>query len=361
MRLKNKYLKVLILGCFLILAVNLLSGCQKNVSEKSAENNINLNEPAKELAIEYSPLSGKLPIAIVLDNFLPSRPVSGISNAAVVYEAPVEADITRFLAIFDQDSLPEKIGPIRSARPYLAELAEEYGALFIHAGGSPDAIQKLKQNYWQIYNLDEVSGNGVYFFRLKTRVAPFNTYVSKASIEQFIKNKNLTNTLLSNFVGWKFSRTRTDTDKTRTNTDLTRTNTENVSVGRRAGQRESVLVKVNYHEPVFWEYDSPSGDYLCFRNGEPFIDADNNQIKTKNLVIQKTKIVVLDEIGRRSIELTGEGEAIIFQGGQVIEGKWQKTAAGSRTKFYNLSGEEIEFLPGSIWVEIVSPEHELLY
>ena len=49
-------------------------------------------------------------LAVVMDNFFASRPPSGINSAAVVYEVPVESNISRFLAIFSSDNLLDKIG-----------------------------------------------------------------------------------------------------------------------------------------------------------------------------------------------------------------------------------------------------------
>ena len=41
------------------------------------------------------------PIAVMLNNIKQGCPQSGIANAGVVYEAPVEGDITRLMGIFE--------------------------------------------------------------------------------------------------------------------------------------------------------------------------------------------------------------------------------------------------------------------
>ena len=52
---------------------------------------------------------------------------SGIGQADVLYEFVVEGGITRMLAIFnDYDNL-EKVGSIRSCRPYYVTTAMEFG------------------------------------------------------------------------------------------------------------------------------------------------------------------------------------------------------------------------------------------
>ena len=71
--------------------------------------------------------------------------------------------------------------------------------------------------------------------------------------------------------------------------------------------------------------------------------------------------MVLVEIGRRSIRTEGSGEALIFQNGILISGYWQRDENMHRTRFYDFQGEEIKFLPGLIWIQIVSDDHKLLY
>ncbi|OQX70960.1 hypothetical protein B6D52_03035, partial [Candidatus Parcubacteria bacterium 4484_255] len=116
---------------FLIIAF-ILTSCVKLATpvHSPLENNQDYVEPeAKNQEMEVvKPLIKykKLPIAIIIDNLSSSWPLFGLNKALVVYEAPVEADITRLLAIFSQDSLPQKIGPVRSARPYFADWAAEY-------------------------------------------------------------------------------------------------------------------------------------------------------------------------------------------------------------------------------------------
>src|SRR5581483_4111884 len=63
--------------------------------------------------------SGKVPqrpaLAVKVDNYSAARPQSGLDNADIVFEEPVEGGITRFVAIF-QCQNAALVGPIRSAR-----------------------------------------------------------------------------------------------------------------------------------------------------------------------------------------------------------------------------------------------------
>jgi len=336
------------LGLFLILIWVLFFFGQDNPTS-ILENLENIEKDESTVQTEEIPLieidlslkqgeEVELPIALILDNFSESRPISGINFASIVYEAPVEADITRFLVIFNQETLPDKIGPIRSARPYFAELAQEYSGLFVHAGGSPDFLQKVKNREYQIYNLDEISGDGKYFWRDNQRDKPHNIYISKERIIEVIENKNLTNELKSDFIPWTYKQM-----------DL-------IDV-----QANNLIVKIDYRDPVIWQFDKEKQTYLRYQNGKEFVDENGRQVQTPNLVIQKTNIKILDDIGRREITTLGQGEALVFQKGVLTLGTWQKLEKNKRTIYYNSQGEEIEFLPGLIWIEIVSNNHQILY
>ncbi len=78
------------------------------------------------------------PIAVMIDDLGAARPQSGLSSASVVWQAPAEGGIPRYMAIF-QDSLPNDIGPVRSSRYYYIAWAAEWRAVYAHAGGSPQA------------------------------------------------------------------------------------------------------------------------------------------------------------------------------------------------------------------------------
>ena len=104
------------------------------------------------------------PMAVTIENNEKARPQSGLDQANLVIEAPVEGGITRFLAIFADNQEVKSIGPIRSARSYFLDWAQEFDALYSHVGGSPEALKTIKNNY-QIYNLNQYFQSKYYCFK----------------------------------------------------------------------------------------------------------------------------------------------------------------------------------------------------
>ena len=142
------------------------------------------------------PLTGRLvtpdvanrhPIAVMIDDLGPARPQSGLSSASIVWQAPAEGGIPRYMAIF-QETMPTAIGPVRSSRYYYIAWAAEWRAVYAHAGGSPQALDTLraKGSGQYVYNIDEFRFSGT-FHRITTRFAPHNLYTTAAKLSALEK------------------------------------------------------------------------------------------------------------------------------------------------------------------------------
>ena len=279
-----------------------------------------------------------LPAAVMIENHIESRPPSGLAQAKIVYEILTEATITRFLAIYDLSENLEKIGPVRSTRPYFIDLALEYGALYAHSGGSPAALERLKDDD-SISNLDEFFGyNSGYFWCDNQRSAPHNLYTSSLLLSKAKDNYQFQDK--SDFISWKFKD------------------------GWSAGQDGSEI-KINYSPTlsyqVVWKYLKSSNKYERWQANKRHIDEEGNIIEADNVIIQSTKTQTLDEIGRKDIDLIGEGQALIFRDGLAIKGQWSKDSVTTRTIFYDESGQEVELNRGQIWIEVVPVDLEISY
>ena len=86
----------------------------------------------------------------------PARPQSGFNAASVVWQAPAEGGIPRYMMVF-QENIPGAVGPVRSSRYYYIAWAAEWRALYAHSGGSPQALRTLREkgNGQLVYNADE--------------------------------------------------------------------------------------------------------------------------------------------------------------------------------------------------------------
>jgi serine/threonine protein kinase len=274
----------------------------------------------------------KYPVAVMIDNSPEAWSQFGLSRAQIVYNTLVEGGTTRLMAVFS-GGLSERIGPVRSARPYYLGFAKELDALYGHSGGSPEAIATIKK--YDVKNLEEATNYGpLYFWRDKKILAPHNLFTSTNNLEKATRDFGFASTT-PNIISWKFSDVASSTKET----------VNKISIK----YSEISLFDISY------EYNTTTETYLRFQNDEPFIDAiDNSQISVKNLIIQFVAPEIhLDSADRLRIETIGTGKAIIIYKGKMVASKWIKEKLSGRTKFFNESGDEIVFLPGNIWVEVI--------
>lgn len=83
------------------------------------------------------------PIAVMIPNNSQAMPQYGISQASVIYEAPVEGRITRLMAIFEDFDDLDHIGPVRSSRDYFVYTAMGYEAVYCNWGLARPYVEEL--------------------------------------------------------------------------------------------------------------------------------------------------------------------------------------------------------------------------
>lgn len=272
----------------------------------------------------------KYPVGVMIDNKFEARPQSGVSYAGLVFEAPVEGGITRFLAVYTTDEAIKKIGPVRSIRPYYIDWASEFGAIMAHIGGSPEALGIISSDADFIKR--NIDGDGNYFWRSTDRIAPHNAYTSSKLLDD-ARNKKLQNQDLQ-FDAWEF---------------------KDDSFLSERGDAKTIAMQFS-NEATYnpaWEYTSEKNEYRRKVDGDYAKDDDGRLILAKNIAVVETDIVIVDEVSRRKITTLGGGNAEIFQDGKKIEAKWEKKDSASRLNFFDLNGKPIQFNRGTTWVEVV--------
>ncbi len=303
------------------------------ISENNKKNYSKLN--GKEL--EKGVNNNLKPYAVMVENSSDARPVSGINEASIVYEALAEAKITRFLFVYDGSTNIPKVGPIRSARPYFVKIAEEYSPLYVHFGGSDQALHEISNNYYDISSLNGMVYENNYFWRNIYQPAPHNVYSSTDLIKDYISDFNIEDK--NNIESYKFN-----------NNEEYLLNFENNSLAN------SIFIEYGaYSYDVLWKYNKKTNNYERFYSkNNPYHDLDSEKkiIEAKNIIIQFVKTSVIDNVGRKKMVLDSNlgGDAILIRDGKYIQGKWFRE--NKKTRFF-INDLEYEFTNGKIWVNIV--------
>lgn len=323
------------------------------------------------------------PMAVVIENHVDSRPQSGLSKADIVYEVVAEGGITRFLALYYCAAAAHDvtIGPIRSARVYLINWAAEYGPepLFVHYGGANNicgncpggvkprgqvdprvmALEKLINMGWRHSSGNALDGGAnVSYpaikrdqFRLGEESAWEHSAIGSTDrlfnlgIERgFGYEDDTGNPWVEEFDMWNFADDNPQPPKA-----------------------SSITFEFWRNKPDFdvrWEYDQTINSYKRFNGDSAHNDweFDKPQITAKNVLV-----MFVEEEGPVDTELhmyyevVGEGEILLFQNGQVIEGTWEKDSMTARTRYMDENGDEISFVRGPIWIEAVPQGNDIVY
>lgn len=282
------------------------------------------------------------PVAVMIENLDTTRPQAGLQAANVVYEALAEGGITRFMAIYATGDEIERIGPVRSARPYFINWAEEYQGLYVHLGGSPQALDQLYNNPF-ITSVGVHNYDSSYFWRDTATAAPHNLFTSSTLIAYAMRDNSLENKP-GTYAPWLFASPASKSDR----------------------PQEEKNIKINYYSEnysVEYKYDREENNYKRFNGGGEHLDQLTlKQITVRNVVVQFVNTELLEaDSGRLQITTQGSGRAVIFRNGLGQEGEWRKNSDTERTRFYTSSGTEVEFIPGNIWLEVLPEDRTLEY
>ena len=263
-------------------------------------------------------ISRNRPLAIVLANSTDSLPMNGVSRADILYEVPVEGNITRMLGIFQDFSDAERTGSVRSLRHYTVQIAESHDAIVLASGGSEPAINELRSR--NITNLLEGShpAGHQFFLRDRGRI-PGQTLQSYRSV---VTTGELIANLLPELAERRDIRLLHEDEH------------EHVLVfsGEATpdeGSDATEVVVSFFNKNSTFIYNEDENLYYMYQYGREFIDVNNGEhISFANLIILETDITMLEGpygvAGRRDMRTTGVGEGYFVHGGKFVEINWSR-------------------------------------
>lgn len=281
------------------------------------------------------------PYAVVIDNDnTQALPHWGVGDVDILWEMPHEGGSTRMIGVLDDVSKTERFGPTRSVRPYLLSVARSFGAILVHAGGSPQGYEQLKKTGWD--NLDGVEGPGAgsYYQRAKDRLGKVDSwhtmYITGKNILKYTKKLGHDNTLdeMADF-GLKFAADGTPVNGEAANT---------VTISFRSGGRKTVMT-----------YQQDTGDYTMEMQGRSYVDGNTGaQVHFENVIAIETKVGTIDDYGRLYQELEGKsGNGYFACGGKMVNIKWSRDGATDPFVFTLEDGTPLTLGVGKTYIAVV--------
>lgn len=281
------------------------------------------------------------PIAVKISNSPPEhvRPQAGLGQADLVFEHATEGPITRFTAIIYGQTPPD-VGPIRSARLIDVELPAMYDAALAYSGSSIGVGRKL----------------GGSDFRPRIIRSYEQGYYRTG------EDKPWEHTLHGNPEG--FWQALAEKDQ---NTPPQFGNVMAFSSLPPDGGEPAEKVTIRYRDwtTVEWEYDEENGRYWRRVDGEPHVDANNDeQISAANVVLVYAIHMLDQSICERQVEdqcyafsteiqIWGSGDAVIIRDGRQYPATWQRQERDHMLTFVDENGDPVPLQIGNTWFQVI--------
>ncbi|SDL41218.1 Protein of unknown function [Halarsenatibacter silvermanii] len=286
------------------------------------------------------------PVLVVVDNHPSSQPQAGLNQADIVFEFLVEGGITRFLAGYNRDLPPQRVGPVRSLRPYMVKLTEGFDPVIFHAGGSSKAMENLEASSAESVN--ELIRPG-YFWRDEGRKTPHNLYTGKEGITRAAEDMNLKRTS-DNDIGQHLSFRGEGEAESKKHTVLA------------ADDDELKRIELSFRgQNLTYEFDDDSGRFYRYTGGGPHRDETGEIINFKNLAVIFAPHKTIDEEGRKRIHLDSGGAAYFLTGRKSYKGTWDYDSQKDELRLDGVGADSsfAEHLESETWFHVLPEDAEM--
>ena len=273
---------------------------------------------------------GRPAVAVKIENAAVAYPLSGLEDADVVYEEPVEGGLTRFMAIYHcTDSA--QVGPVRSARIVDPAIMSPYTHILAAAGGNDAVREALEEE--KVVLVDEEKAGDAMKRMPREGLASEHTLYGNVSDLRAEGEKSFDSPPPSDLFAF----------------------------GSLEGQaRDVTSATLDFSPQVSVRYEWNGQQWLRFDNGAPVEGEDGGQIKVDNVIIEQHTVnlstTLGDVLGAPSPEIedvTGSGRAILLRDKQAIEGKWIRKSEEDPVRFETSTGEEMVLHEGTTWIELL--------
>lgn len=282
-------------------------------------------------------IGNRRPAAIMMSNDKEALPQYGINRAGVVYEAPVEGGMNRYMAIIEDYDDLDRIGSVRSCRTYYTYFAREFDAVYAHYGQSTFAKPYLP-NVDNINGLDSIGTTA--YFRSNDRKPPHNAYTSSKRLKQSIEKLGYSKEYDSSYQGhYRFARTGREVT---------------LKGAFRVADAYKVYPGYLMNKPWF-TYHEDDGLYYRYQYGQPH-KGNEGQIKVKNIILQYCPLAHYATTEYLNINVQDSSYGCYVTEGRAIPIKWSKEGEFGPTHYYDMENNEIILNQGKTWVCIISAQ-----
>ena len=295
-------------------------------------------------AVERNVLSGREGVngpvlAVKIDDTNAAHPQIGLEDADVVYIEQVEGGLTRLAAIFSS-VIPERVGPVRSARISDIDILSQYGRVaFAYSGAQRKLLPVIDAANLQ--NLGAQAQSPTIYTTDPNRIQPFAMVLRADLLMAKVVEKNYQITSANN-VGWSFGE---------------------APEGGKPTQSVNIYWPAARYSAQWSETESR---WLLSHNSKSNLADSGVVLGPTTLVIQIVSITdseYQDKFGGVTpfSQTVGSGRGYVLRDGKSFAAQWNRASEAAGTTWTLRDGSEVKFAPGQIWVALSDKEPDFTY
>ena len=271
------------------------------------------------------------PLAVMLASDPEARPLSGLTEAEVVFEIPVTPNaMTRLMAVYLCD-YPEEIGSIRSARTEFLGYVGWLDAIYAHWGGERDALASLDGGI--LDNINALIYDGTVFTRKSGVPPPHNGFTTPEKLLEKALDLGYADSASVSFLPHR---------------------TEKASRSL-ASSVDGFSVSYPTGTVVTWTFNPSTDRWVRSRDGEPELDAVTSRTVNAGtvIVLETDASPVRNEY--LNVRTTGDGPATVYMDGLRRTVTWRRTGDTGPLVIEDDTGNQVPIAPGPVWIMVAVP------
>ncbi|MDT0446848.1 DUF3048 domain-containing protein [Streptomyces sp. DSM 41886] len=258
-------------------------------------------------------------LAVKIDNAPQARPHTGLGEADLVYVEQVEAGLSRLVAVY-ASRLPDRVGPVRSARESDLELLRQFGEPALAYSGVQSRLRETVDDA-PLFPVSPDAAPDAYR-RDEARAAPHNLYVRPAAVLDAAPGAST-----ADDIGFTFGAPPEE------------------------GGEEAASHRVAYPNAAFdftWSADRETWEVAM--DGTPAPGVAPATVVVQEVTVRESEYH--DYLGNFTpyTETVGSGEAVVLRDGRAFAAEWERPSERSGTEFTTPDGSPLNFAPGQVWV-----------
>jgi len=273
-------------------------------------------------------------LVVKIDDTTQAHPQIGLEDADIVYIEQVEGGLTRLAAVFSS-VIPERVGPVRSARISDIEILSQFGRVaFAYSGAQGKLLPVIAAANLQ--DLGAQRQSPTIYTTDPERIQPYAMVLRADLLMQLIQEKGFVIDSAKS-IGFTFG-----------------------SLPEGGAVTEKVVM--NWPAATYSAtWSEEDGRWLLLHNNAVNYADSGLVLGPSTLIIQMVSITpseYKDKVGGVTpfSQTVGSGKAYVLRDGQRFTTTWTRPSAEAGTTFTFADGTIMNFDPGQIWIALTDRE-----